>query len=69
MSCACGFESGDRVRMTSSLTRIDGSMVGTVHGMVKPYPYGDGCCHVVAWDETDCLTALPNPNVERDDAR
>ena len=61
--CACGFCEDDRVTMRSALTHLDGTPVGTVHGIVKPWTGG---CHIVVWEETDAVTPLPNSNVRFD---
>jgi hypothetical protein len=61
-TCTCGFRKGDRVKMVSSFTRLDGRFVGMVHGEVE----NEGSCHIVNWEETRCGTVLPNPNVVPD---
>jgi hypothetical protein len=62
---SCGFKKGDRVKMVSQLIKLDGSMVGVVHGIVDNWP--EGHCHIVIWEETKCGTGLPNSNVQRDE--
>jgi hypothetical protein len=61
----CGWHEGDRVQMKSHYVKIDGSMLGVVHGVVKAWP-GEGHCHIAEWNESRSATRLPNVNVEKD---
>jgi hypothetical protein len=51
--------------MRSHFVKIDGSMLGVVHGVVKAWP-GEGHCHIAEWNESRSATRLPNVNVEKD---
>jgi len=62
--CACGFEVGDRVKMTSSIVNAEGVSFGMVHGKVEKWD--SGCGHIATWDEMGTVTDLPNPNVVRE---
>lgn len=37
-----------------------GQPLGDMHGTVEEWRYG---CHIVEWQETGMVTALPNPHV------
>lgn len=57
------FAIGDRVRMRSALVDTTTGKPGRLlHGTIEAW--GGGM--IVRWDDWPCMTALPNPNVERD---
>ncbi len=61
----CGFAVGDRVKMTSALTPMDGSPPAVVRGAVEDWRGG---CHIIVWPSAaGTVTALPNPNVSIDE--
>lgn len=60
----CGFIEGEPVKMLSSFTRADGTLLGEVHGKIEAWEFG---CHIAMWDELGTATQMPNVNVKHDD--